>query len=52
MNNTSLRERFDIGSGNSAIASRVIKQALGAKLIRLYDSKANRKSWQYVPYWI
>ena len=51
MNNTSLRERFNIDSGNSATASRVIKQTLEAGLIRLYDPKANRKSWKYVPYW-
>ncbi|MEE9355816.1 MAG: ATP-binding protein [Methylococcaceae bacterium] len=51
MNNTSLRERFSIDSGNSATASRVIKQTVDARLIRLYDPKANRKSWKYVPFW-
>lgn len=51
MNNTSLRERFSIDSGNSATASRVIKQTVDADLIRLYDPKANRKSWKYVPFW-
>lgn len=28
MNNTSLRERFNIEEGNSAIASRIIKQTV------------------------
>ncbi len=51
MNNTSLRERFKFDEANSAMASRVIKQALEAKLIRLYDPKANRNVWRYVPYW-
>lgn len=51
MNNTSLRERFKIDEGNSSIASRVIKQAQAAGLIRLYDPAANRKAYRYVPYW-
>ena len=51
MNNTSLRDLFNIEAGNSAIASRVIKQTMDAGLIRLYDPKANRKSWKYVPFW-
>jgi ATP-dependent DNA helicase RecG len=33
------------------MASRVIKQAVEAKLIRLYDPNANRKAYRYVPYW-
>jgi predicted HTH transcriptional regulator len=51
MNNTSLRERFSIDESNSAIASRVIRQTLEAGLIKLYDPKANRKAYRYVPYW-
>lgn len=51
MNNTSLRERFQIDEGNSAIASRIIKQTIEAGLIRLYDPKANRKAYRYVPFW-
>ncbi|WP_206618020.1 ATP-binding protein [Hahella sp. KA22] len=51
MNNTSLRERFNIDEGNSAVASRVIKQTLEAGLIHLYDPKANRKAYRYVPFW-
>lgn len=51
MNNTSLRERFSIAEGNSAIASRVIKLTVDAGLIRLHDPKANRKAYRYVPFW-
>jgi len=51
MNNTSLRERLNIEEGNSAMASRVIRQTTDAGFIRLYDSKANRKAYRYVPFW-
>lgn len=51
MNNTSLRERFNMEISNSAMASRVIKQASEAGLIRIYDAKANRKNWRYIPFW-
>ena len=51
MNNTSLRERFQIEEGNSAMASRIIKQTIEAGLIRLHDPKANRKTYRYVPNW-
>ncbi len=51
MNNTSLRERFQIDEGNSAMASRIIKQTIEAGLIRLYDPNANRKTYRYVPSW-
>lgn len=52
MNNTSLRDRFKMDTSNSAMASRVIKQTIDAGLIRLYDPKANRKAWRYVPFWV
>jgi len=51
MNNTSLRERFQIESKNSATASRIISQSIDSGLIRLYDEKANRRSYRYVPFW-
>jgi predicted HTH transcriptional regulator len=51
MNNASLRERFDIDEGNSAMASRVIKQTVEAGMIRLYDPNANRRAMRYVPFW-
>lgn len=51
MNNTSLRERLGVTERNSSIVSRIIRQAVDAKLIKLYDPKANRRAWCYVPYW-
>lgn len=51
MNNTSLRERFKVEETYSSSISRVIKQAVDEGLIRLYDPKANRKVWRYVPFW-
>ncbi|MDU9411759.1 ATP-binding protein [Pseudomonas solani] len=51
MNNTSLRLRFQIDEGNSAMVSRVIKQTIEAGLIRLYDPAANRRTYRYVPWW-
>lgn len=51
MNNASLRERFKIKEGNSSMASRIIKKTTEAQLIRLFDGKANRKHYRYVPFW-
>jgi len=51
MTNTSLRERFGIEPRNSAIASRLIKEALQAKMIRAYDDSAARKLMKYLPFW-
>lgn len=50
-NNTSLRERLGVDEKNSALISRIFKQAVDAGCIRLYDSKANRKAFKYVPFW-
>lgn len=51
MNNQSLRERFNISTKNSALASRIIKATVEMDLIRLHDVNANRKSYRYVPFW-
>lgn len=51
MTNASLRERFGIDSRNSATASRLIKEALGAGVIRPHDETAARKLMKYVPFW-
>lgn len=51
MTNASLRERFGIAPQNSAIASRLIKEALNAKAIRPHDEGASRKYMKYVPIW-
>jgi len=52
MTNQSLRERFNIEDKNSSIASRIIKDALEAKLIKDDDpDNKSRKYAKYVPYW-
>jgi len=51
MTNTTLRERFGIDEKNSAVASRLIKDALDAGLIVPYDEKAGRKYMKYLPGW-
>jgi ATP-dependent DNA helicase RecG len=52
MTNQSLRERFKIEEKNSAIASRIIRDALQSKLIKEDDPESNsRKFAKYIPYW-
>lgn len=51
MNNTTLRERFGIESKNSAMVSRIIKQAVEAEVIKPYDDAAGNKAMRYVPWW-
>lgn len=51
MTNSSLRERFGIDPKNSATASRLIKEALGAGVVRLHDPDAPPKLRRYVPGW-
>lgn len=51
MTNTSLRDRFGIDEKNSAIASRMIKDAVNDGKIKLYDPKAARKYMRYLPHW-
>jgi predicted HTH transcriptional regulator len=51
MTNTSLRHRFGIEDHNSAIASRIIRDATTDGLIRLYDPEASRKYAKYIPFW-
>ena len=51
MTNTSLRERFGIEKKNSATASRLIKEATAAGMIRLFDPEAATKLRKYVPFW-
>lgn len=51
MTNTSLRERFGIELKNSATASRLLKESLGAQAIRLADESAAPKLRKYVPSW-
>lgn len=51
MNNASLRERLGIDVKNSAMVSRLIKQADATGLIRPYDPEAGSKAMRYVPWW-
>lgn len=52
MTNQSLRTRFKIESKNSAIASRIIKEALNDNAIKEDDPESNsRKYKKYIPFW-
>lgn len=52
MTNRSLRERFGIEEQNSAIASRIIKEALDAGAIKEDDPTATSKKFRkYAPFW-
>ena len=51
MTNTSIRARFAIEERNSATASRLIKEAIEAKCIKLHDAKASKKYMKYTPHW-
>ena len=51
LTNGSLRQRFDIELKNSAIASRLIKEAVEAKVIVPYQAEIGRKHMRYVPIW-
>ena len=51
INNTSIRERFDISEKNSAIASRLLKEALDAGQIVIRDPAAGTRRRTYLPYW-
>ena len=52
MNNPSVRERFGIEAQNSAAASRLIKEALEAGVIRLVNENVGDKLRAYVPHWV
>lgn len=51
MTNTTLRERFGIEDKNSATASRIIKDASVAGLVRCYDESVGSKAKKYLPWW-
>ncbi|MFR0691636.1 ATP-binding protein [Enterobacterales bacterium AE_CKDN230030158-1A_HGKHYDSX7] len=51
MTNTTLRERFGITPANSAMASRIIRDARDAGLIKPYDEGQSNKNSRYLPYW-
>lgn len=51
MTNASLRERFGIEAQNSAVASRIIRDTISAKMIKPYDKDAGKKYMRYIPIW-
>ena len=51
LTNTTLRERFGIEARNKASASRYIREAMEAGLIKAHDEGASRRWMKYVPFW-
>jgi predicted HTH transcriptional regulator len=51
MTNGSLRERFGIEEKNAAIASRIIRDTVEAKMIKPYDPDQGKKYAKYLPFW-
>ena len=51
MTNASLRQRFGIDARNAAKASRLIKDAVTAGLIKLYNPTVRQRDREYVPFW-
>ena len=51
MTNTSLRERFGIVEKNSAIASRLLGEAVDAGMILVRDPEAGTRNRTYLPFW-
>lgn len=51
MTNTSLRERFGLNKENSALASKLIKEAVEDGFVRPFDENAAKRLMKYVPYW-
>jgi predicted HTH transcriptional regulator len=51
MTNSSLRERFGIEEHNSAIASRIIRDAIEDGWLKPYDPDQGKKYAKYLPGW-
>ena len=51
MTNATIRQRFGIEVRNTSFASRIIKDAIDAKLIKPYDKDAGRRFMKYEPFW-
>jgi len=51
LTNASVRERFGIEKKNSAIASRLIKEAIDVGMIVPFDPDAGSKAMRYLPFW-
>lgn len=51
MTNATLRDRFGIDKKNSAMASRFIREAIDANMIKPYNPDASKKYMKYIPFW-
>lgn len=51
MTNASLRDRFGIDEKNSAVVSRIIRDALDEGDIKIHDVSVGTRARKYVPYW-
>ena len=51
LTNTSLRERFGLGSESSATTSRIIKASVEQGVIKLKNSDTAPRHYKYVPFW-
>lgn len=51
LTNSSLRERFGLGTSSSAAISRLIKEALNQKLIKSFEESNSYKFKKYIPIW-
>jgi hypothetical protein len=51
LTNASVRERFGIEESNRAIASRLIRDAVEARVILPVDAGAAPKMMRYIPWW-
>lgn len=51
MSNSSLRERFGLGTTSSASMSRLIKDTINVKLIKPLDPDTAPRHMYYIPFW-
>lgn len=51
MTNSTLRKRFGIAEKNSAMASRIIREAMEDNLVKPYDPEQGKKYAKYLPFW-
>jgi hypothetical protein len=51
MTNSSIRERMKIDLKNSAIISRIIKEALIENTIKIHDDSVGTRARKYLPWW-
>ena len=51
MTNASVRERFGIPEKNAATASRLLNEAIDARMIAIQNPEEGTRSRRYLPYW-